>query len=137
MQVSSNHRLLVVSPNKEALSVLASTLERDNDVEFFWVESGAKALATVSNTTFDLVVTDEILEDMTGLELAGKLISVNPMINCAVISSLPPEDFHEASEGLGLMAQLSPQPTQEQTEELLQRLQNLKNLMSGMNLQRR
>ena len=128
------HRILVVSPNRDALSVLASTLKKHNDVDLFWVESGGKALETVSNTTFDLVVTEERLEDMTGFELAGKLISVNPMINCAVISTLSPEDFHEASEGLGLLAQLPAQPTKEHTEELLQRLKNLKDLMSGVNV---
>ena len=130
-------RLLVVSPNKEALSVLVSTLKNHNDVDLFWVESGGKALETVSDTTFDLVVTDEKLGDMTGFELAGKLISVNPMINCAVISTLLPEDFHEASEGLGLMAQLPVQPSKEQTEELLQRLKNLKDLMSDVNVRRK
>jgi len=130
------HRILVVSPNRDALSVLASTLKKHNDVDLFWVESGGKALETVSDTTFDLVVTEERLEDMTGFELAGKLISVNPMINCAVISTLSPEDFHEASEGLGLLAQLPAQPTKEQTEELLQRLKNLKDLMSGVNVRR-
>ena len=127
-------RLLVVSPNRDALSVLASTLADHSDVNLFWVESGGKALETVSDTAFDLVVTDEKLRDMTGFELAGKLISVNPMINCAVISALSPEDFHEVSEGLGLMAQLPVQPSKEQTEELLQRLKNLKDLMSGVNV---
>jgi len=126
------NRILVVSPKRDALSVLASTLKNHNDVELFWLESGGKALASVSDTVFDLVVTEERLEDMTGFELAGRLISVNPMINCAVISALSPEEFHEAGEGLGLMAQLPVQPSKEQTEELLLRLKNLKDLMSGV-----
>jgi len=50
------------------------------------------------------------------------------MITCASVSSLSPEDFHEASEGLGLMAQLPIQPGKEHAEELLQRLRYLKNL---------
>ena len=132
----SMHRLLMASPNRDALSVLASTLEKHNDVDLFWVESGGKALAAVSDTAFDLVVIDERLGDMTGLELADKLISVNPMINCAVISALSPDDFHEASEGLGIMEQLPIQPGKKQTEELLQRLKNLKDLMSGVNVRR-
>ena len=44
---------------------------------------------------------------MTNLEFAGKLIKLNPMINCASVSSLPSNEFHEASEGLGMMCQLS------------------------------
>jgi len=130
------HKILVVSPNRDTLSILDSTLKNHNDVDLTWVESGGKALETVSDTTFDLVVTDESLEDMTGLELAGKLLSVNPMINCAVMSNLLHEDFHEASEGLGLMAQLPVLPSEEETGELLQRLKNLKDLMSGVNVPR-
>ena len=132
--MSSKHRLLVVSSDKESLSVFDSTLKAHNDVDLSWVESGGKALTTVSDTAFDLVVIDEILEDMTGLTLAGKLISVDPMINCAVISALSSKDFHEASEGLGIMAQLPVKPGKEQTEELLLRLKNLKDLMRGLNV---
>ena len=130
------YRLLVVSPNRDALSVLASTLKNHTDVDLFWVESGEKALKKVSDTTFDLIVTEEKLKDMTGFELARKLISVNPMINCAVMSTLSSEDFHGAGEGLGLMAQLSVQPSKEQAEQLLQQLKNLKDLMSGVNVPR-
>ena len=77
------------------------------------------------------MVTDERLGDMTGLEFAGRLLSVNPIINCAPVSRLSPEDFHEVSEGLGLMAQLPVQPSKEDAEKLLQRLRNLKSLMGG------
>jgi len=134
MKVSSIHKILLASPNRDALSVLDSTLKKHKNVDMVWVESGGKALEMVTDTTFDLVISDEKLGDMTGLELAGKLISVSPMINCAVMSSLSHEDFHEASEGLGLMAQLSIQPSEEQTEELLQLLINLKGLLSGVNV---
>ena len=132
--MSSLHKILVVSPNRNALSVLDSTLKNHKDVDLVWMESGGKVLETVTHTTIDLVISDEKLGDMRGLELASKLISVNPMINCAVMSSLSHEDFHEASEGLGLMAQLSIQPSEEQTEELLQLLINLKGLLSGVNV---
>jgi CheY-like chemotaxis protein len=126
------HKLLLVSPNKGSLSGLASALAKHGDVDLSWAESGGKALNMVSDAAFDLVVTDERLGDMTGLELAGKLLSVNPMINCAAVSPLSSEDFHEASEGLGLMAQLPIQPGREQAGELLQRLRYLKNLTAGV-----
>ena len=86
----------------------------------------------VSDTPVDLVVTDEELGDMTGLELAYKLLSINPMINCAAVSPLSHDDFHEVSEGLGLLAQLPLQPGAKQAEELLLRLKDLKNLSAGL-----
>jgi len=124
-------KLLLVSPNKTSLSGLASALAEHGDVDLSWAESGEKALDIASDTAIDLVVTDERLGDMTGLEFAGRLLSVNPIINCASVSHLSPENFHEVSEGLGLMAQLPIQPGKEDAEKLLQRLRNLKSHMGG------
>ena len=130
------HRLLLVTSNKDSLSLLASTLAAQDGVDLSWAQSGDKALDMISNTAFDLVVTDERLGDMTGLELAAKLISINPMINCAAVSSLSPEDFHEASEGLGLMDQLPLRSGKEEADNLLQRLIDLKNLMGSASVRR-
>jgi len=122
--------ILLVSREKDFLSGLASALKKQDDVVFSWSESGGKALDQISNSPVDLVVTDEKLGDMTGLELVLKLLSINPMVNCAAISPLSHEDFHEASEGLGLLAQLPPQPGEKEAEELLQQLRKIKNLTS-------
>ncbi len=119
------YNLLLVTTNKDSLSALASALEKHNEADLSWAESGGKALEIASDIPVDLVVTDEKLGDMTGLELAFKLLSINPMINCAAVSSLSHDDFHEASEGLGLLAQLTFQPGAEQAEALLQRLKDL------------
>jgi len=125
-------KLLIVSPDKNSLSGLASALVEHADVDLSWAESGEAALEIVSGYAIDLVVTDESLGDMTGLEFAGRLLLVNPMINCASVSRLSPEKFHEISEGLGLMVQLPIQPGKEHAEELLQRLKNLKKLTAGV-----
>lgn len=122
------HRLLLVTSDKNSLSDLASALLTHGDVELSWADSGEAALDMISKTPVDLLVTDEKLVDMSGLKLANRLLHVNPMINCAAVSSLSHEDFHEASEGLGLLAQLPHQPGAEQAEGLLQRLSELKSL---------
>jgi CheY-like chemotaxis protein len=119
-------KLLLVSSNKASLSGLASALAEHSDVDLSWAESGERALKIASDTTIDLVITDERLGDMTGLEFAGKLVSVNPRINCASVSQLSPENFHDASEGLGLMAQLPVRPGKEDAGKLIQCLSNLK-----------
>ena len=124
-------KLLLVSPDRDSLSDFASALEGHDDVEFRWAESGETSLDMASDSAIDLVVTDEDLGDMTGLELAGRLISVNPMINCASVSSLLSEKFQEVSEGLGLMAQLPVQPGRKDAERLLQNLSNIKGRMGG------
>jgi len=122
------YKLLLVTTNKDSLSDLASALLTHGDVDLFWANSGEAALNMISTTPVDLLVTEEKLTDMTGLELANRLLHVNPTINCAAVSPLSHEDFHEASEGLGLLAQLPLQPGAEQSERLLQVLSELKNL---------
>jgi CheY-like chemotaxis protein len=119
-------KLLFVTPSRDSLAGWASALESNKEVELSWAESGGKALDRVADTPFDLVVTDESLGDMTGLELAERMLSINPMIHCAALSSLSPKEFHEASEGLGLLAQLPAVPDKTQADELLQRLMDLK-----------
>ena len=119
-------RLLFVTPARDSLAGLASALERNDEVELFWAQSGGKALDMVADTPVDLVVADELLGDMTGLELAEKMLSVNPMVNCAAVSKLSSKEFHEASEGLGVLAQLPAVPDKEHAEELLQRLIDIK-----------
>ena len=123
-------KLLLVSPDKDAFSGFSSVLAEHDDVELSWAECGEAAFRIVSETTVDLIVTDEKLGDMTGLGFAGRLLAVNPMINCATVSRLSAKKFHEASEGLGLMAQLPVSPGKVQAEALLQQLRDIKNLMS-------
>jgi DNA-binding NtrC family response regulator len=122
-------KLLLVSPDKTSLSGLASALAEHGDVDLSWAEYGKEALDIASNNTIDLVVTDEWIGDMTGLEFADRLLAVNPRINCASVSQLSPDEFHAASEGLGLMAQLPNPPDREDAEKLIQCLENLKNLL--------
>jgi CheY-like chemotaxis protein len=121
-------KLLLVSPDKTSLSGLASALSGYGDVDLSWAEYGREALDIASNNTIDLVITDEWIGDMTGLEFAERLLTVNPRVNCASVSQLSPDEFHIASEGLGLMAQLPNQPGREDAERLIQSLGNLKSL---------
>ena len=125
-------KLLLVSHAKDSLSALASALKEDSEVDLSWAESGKTALDILSGTAVDLVVTDENLGDMTGLEFADKLLFVNPMVNCSSVSSLSPKKFHEASEGLGVISQLPVQPGKEHAEELLKYLRQIKNLTNSV-----
>ena len=68
------------------------------------VHSGTEALAAVRAACPHLVVVDSDLPDTDPLGLVKKLLMVNAMINTAVISPLSEEQFHEASEGLGVVA---------------------------------
>jgi CheY-like chemotaxis protein len=122
-------KLLMVTPDTAPFNEFASALAQNDDVEVSWAETGQRALDMVSGSPLDLVVVDEKLGDMTGIEFIETLVSVNPMINCAVVSPLPSDDFHEVSEGLGILAQLPVQPGAKDAEDLLKLLNHLKKLL--------
>ena len=85
----------------------------------------------IAEGNFDLVVADENLGDMTGLELIRAIVAKRPMVNSAAISSLTTEDFHEAGEGLGILMQLPVNPGQEHAAMLLGQLKSILNTMSA------
>ena len=119
--------ILLASRDKASLSAFKEGLE-EHQVQTLWAQSGRHAIAKLTEGNFDLVVTDENLGDMTGLEFIEKVISKKPMVNCAAVSSLLPADFNAASEGLGIFMQLPVRPDQEQAQKLLRQLKNILNL---------
>jgi hypothetical protein len=67
--------------------------------------------------------------DITGLEFIRAIAAKRPMINCAAVSSLTSEDFHEASEGLGILMQLPVEPGRKHADMLLEQLKSILNTM--------
>ena len=101
---------LLVTSDRPTFTDLSQAIEARGGI-ISWADSGHQALAILNQTPVDLVVADETLDDMTGLELIKRVIAVNPMINCAAVSSLSQSVYHEASEGLGILMQLPRRPS--------------------------
>ena len=80
-------RILLVSPDKDSLIELKTGFEEDG-VQTTRVATCGDIFFRLKEETFDLIVIDEKLPEMNGLECIEKLISSNPMLNCAAISSL-------------------------------------------------
>ena len=120
--------ILLVTSDKESLADFSSALVQDNKAELLIAASGGEALNILANRNINLVITDENLKDMTGLEFVRKLVTINPMINCAALNSLSHDDFHEASEGLGILMQLPSSPGQKNASDLLRHLNKILNL---------
>jgi two-component SAPR family response regulator len=127
-------KILLATPEKELFSEFASALGKYDDVELSWAATGQEALQAISGNPVDLVVVNENIGDMTGIEFMKKLLPINPMINSAAVSSLAHKEFHEASEGLGVLMQLPVSPGEFEAEDLLKRLKNLKDLTAGIKI---
>ena len=118
------NRIILAGRDTVSLSDFESALEK-RDALIQYLVSGEKALAAISAEVFDLLVADEILEDMSGIELIKSVTAKQPLINCALVSSLSPQEFHEATEGLGILMQLPPQPGIDAADQLLTHLNKI------------
>lgn len=116
--------IMLAGRDQTSLTALRAGLAK-SDVHLTWAESGAVGLSMIAKGNFDLVVADENLGDMTGLEFIRAIVAQRPMVNCAAVSSLAPADFHEAGEGLGILMQLPVGPGQEHAQMLLGQLKTI------------
>ncbi|MFZ5562985.1 MAG: hypothetical protein ACOZBW_02965 [Thermodesulfobacteriota bacterium] len=120
------HALLVGS-NASSFALLAAQLEAAH-FQTVHVETVEKALAAADDWKFDLVVVDEKVGDRNGLDCIRTMVMRHPLLNCAAVSALPANDFHEASEGLGVLMQLPPEPGRADARKLIDHLDAIVNL---------
>lgn len=117
--------ILVVATDKAGLEPLTEAWQARSDVKLTPAQSGAEGLELARTQAYHLAVIDHQLADMPGLDLIPDLLRANALTNVALISPLEPGDFHEATEGLGVLAQLPIKPQAEQADELIDRLKEL------------
>ena len=74
------YKILIVDDEKETLKALRSTLERANQFksQIVVVGSGEEALEEVAKQEFDLVLSDNKLPGLTGIELLTSIKETNP-----------------------------------------------------------
>ncbi|MCF8092110.1 MAG: hypothetical protein K9K21_02715 [Desulfotignum sp.] len=115
--------VLMAGPHRRKLKEIESVLGQ-HPVTIIWADNGTAALDAVSTAreagrSVDLLITDELLEDMTGRTLVEQVISISPMTNFAAVSSLSAKAFHDAFEGFGVLMQLPESPTEQNGENLV------------------
>ena len=123
--------IVIASSEDAPWEAFSRTLSEFDDVKLSRAGSGRDVLDLVSAEPVSLVVCDEKLPDMTCLEAAHQLLMANPMVNCACVSEMDEDEFHEASEGLGLLAKVPPAPGPDDARRLLDRLKRVLGLASG------
>ena len=123
-------KVLLISTPQSSLQALSRGLKTNPAVELCVAESGSQALELAADGSLQLVIAQQDLTDMSGLAFLNKLLAVNPMIDSALTSSLKPDDFHRASEGLGVLMQLPLQPGEEHGRLLLEKLEQVHGLLN-------
>ena len=124
-------RILLVSKVPDNFSELAAGLEKREGIDLIRVKSQEEALKMAGEVRLDVVVADDELADGRGLDLVSGLMQKYPLINCALVSTLSAEDFHEYTVGLGVFMQLSPRPDDKDGRKMLEILNSIDALLKA------
>lgn len=118
-------QILIVTSQEKNFSGFMDGLKQNKTVTIITAGSAKEALDSLSPALPDLIIIDEEVEKTPGLVIARAILMKNAMVNQAVVSRLSSEEFHEASEGLGIMAQLPPEPDAVQAKIVLEILEKM------------
>lgn len=118
-------QIILATSRPEALRSFAEALSAAPEVRLELADSGSRVLAAVSQAAPHLVIIDDQLPDLTPLDLVQRLLAVNALVNTAVISPLGEAEFHEASEGLGVLCGLPLEPGPHEAADLLGQLRKV------------
>lgn len=102
--------IILASPQIEQWQEFSDALQTDARFNIVKVRSGAEAIEAARTVKTLAVAVDADLGDLPGIELVRRLIGIDAMINTALASDAPEEQFHEETEGLGILMKLSPLP---------------------------
>jgi len=122
--------ILLASLEYEALALFGAELQRRGNVRLTYVDSAEAALSAVKTGGIDLIVVGQFLADTTPVDCVSRLVRQNAMINCAMISDMEQDVFHEATEGLGILMQLSPNPSGDDAAILLDKVECLSTMLN-------
>jgi chemotaxis response regulator CheB len=87
---------------------LSDPLQNNQTITVSSAATPQQAISAIKKTAVDVLVVDETLPETSGLQFVREVVGVYPLINCALVSPLAPEEFHETKEGLDLFMQLPP-----------------------------
>ncbi len=118
-------RIVLATGRPKALQAFAAALSSDPEVQLEQVVSGTATLEAVRTSAPHLVIIDADLPDTAPLDLVQKLLMINALVNTAVVSPLSDEEFHEVSEGLGILGRLPDAPGRSDATDLLGKLRML------------
>jgi DNA-binding NarL/FixJ family response regulator len=122
-------RIVLATDRLEAMQAFVEALSSNPEVRLQHVTSGAEVLEAVRVSAPHLVIIDSGLTNNEPLELVKKLLMVNAMMNTAVVSSLSEAEFHEDSEGLGVLGRLPKEPGESDAADLLGKLRMVLGVM--------
>ena len=112
-------RLLMATENRAFFEPILENLVENERIQVDWTPDAAATLARVKTARPDLLIVDARIEGRDGFDLCRKVLQMDAFMNMAAVSDLDDDEFHEASEGLGLVGRLPSRPAVADLERLL------------------
>lgn len=117
--------IVLITAGRERIKSFIEGLCSDPEVRLDLISSIPAALGIVRTRRPHLVIVDSTPEGPDPFDLVRQIIGANAMVNTAVASPLSDEDFHEKSEGLGILCRVPPEPGRSDSKALLQKLRGI------------
>lgn len=92
-------------------------------LDMTWTEAPEEILEQASDAPWVLVVIDALMPTLDYRQLLMDLLQVNAMLNTVVLTTMTSTEFHDHSEGLGVLCAVEPEPKYEQGQEVAELLQ--------------
>ncbi|NNK57005.1 MAG: hypothetical protein HKP44_06800 [Desulfofustis sp.] len=110
--------LLLISKNKQGFADLEQEMAESGPHRILHCSKPEEVYDAIAAARVDGVIVDEEVEGGTGLDFIREFTPRHPFINCALVSSLYPHEFHEATEGFGIFMQIPPRPGRKEAENI-------------------
>jgi DNA-binding NtrC family response regulator len=114
--------VILLSKEESSLAEVSSVFAAQSGFDVTWFSSAEQVWTFMQSTKIDVAVVSDLLEDCTGLQFIKKLVTKNPLVNCALMSPLSHDEFHEETEGYGIFMQLPVNPTPQSTNDMIEHL---------------
>ncbi|MBI5064066.1 MAG: hypothetical protein HZB87_11560 [Desulfatitalea sp.] len=124
-QKASPRTILLVSADPSQKQSFAAELGKQSGLALVTANSVEEALTMVQAHKIALAVVDDQIGAHSGLDLIRRLIQIDAFIYTAVLSNAGEEDFHERSEGLGILAKLPLAPGPEDARRLWEAIEKI------------
>jgi two-component SAPR family response regulator len=123
---------MLVTENLEAFKEFDKGILKQPDTRVVRTDSLKSAMAIITSDTVDLVIVDEKVSDVPGKMVIEQIMRVNPMVNTALVSPLGDDDFHEDTEGLGVLMRIPPFPEESVAETVVEKLKKVMSLYAAL-----
>ena len=122
-------RIIFAAKNYAGFGDLVERLRQEPEIELIPVSTASSVKKTLTEQEIHLIIAAEELEDCSGADCIRKVAMQFPLVHTALCSPLDDKAFHAATEGLGVLLQLPPQPGRVDAERILERMAHIASLM--------